>query len=132
MMRFFSLSQELNLTNFILFPGYIPDDNLPLWYSAAEIFIYPSLLEGFGLPVLEAMACGTPVICSDIPSLREVAGDSALTFGAEEEQRLAALIGEVLQSTTLQRELRARGKQQAARFSWQQTAKATIEVYRAT
>jgi len=125
----FQLVQRLELTEQVHFPGYIPDVELPLWYSAAEAFIYPSLFEGFGLPVLEAMACGTPVICSDIASLREVVGDSALTFRADDEAALSALIGELVGHPALYRELQARGRQQADQFSWQQTAVATQALY---
>ncbi len=126
----FQLVQALDLTEQVHFPGFIPDVELPLWYSAAELFIYPSLFEGFGLPVLEAMACGTPVICSDIASLREVVGDSALTFAAEDERALSALIGEAISQPALRADLRVHGQQQAAKFSWRQAADATCALYR--
>ncbi|MEZ4616565.1 MAG: glycosyltransferase family 1 protein [Caldilineaceae bacterium] len=112
----FQLVRELNLTNLIRFPGFIPDADLALWYNAATAFVYPSRFEGFGLPVLEAMACGTPVICSDIASLREVIGDSALTCAVDDETRLAGLLGEVTESSAIQQDLRRRGLQQAAIF----------------
>lgn len=125
----FQLVETLGLTQRVHFPGFIPDGDLPLWYSAAETFIYPSLFEGFGLPVLEAMACGTPVICSDIASLREVVGDSALTFAAEDERALSAFIEEVISQPALRADLQARGQQQADKFSWRQTAAATYALY---
>ncbi len=126
----FQLVQALGLTERVHFPGFIPDEDLPLWYNAAEVFIYPSLFEGFGLPVVEAMACGTPVVCSDIASLREVVGDSALTFAAADERALSALIEEAISQPALRADLRARGQQQAKQFSWQETAAATCALYR--
>jgi glycosyltransferase involved in cell wall biosynthesis len=125
----FRLVQALDLTEMVRFPGFIPDAELPAWYSAAEVFIYPSLFEGFGLPVLEAMACGTPVICSAIASLCEVVGESALTFPAEDEHQLAALIGEAIRHAALRADLQQRGRQQAGQFSWHQTAAATAALY---
>ena len=102
---------------------------MPAWYNAAEGFIYPSLFEGFGLPVLEAMACGTPVICSDIPVLREVAGESALTFDREDERALAAQIAALLTEADLRRELIEKGRAQAHQFSWKASAQATLALY---
>ncbi|MCB0064004.1 MAG: glycosyltransferase family 4 protein [Caldilineaceae bacterium] len=125
----FQLVRELALTEWVHFPGFVPDAELPTWYSAAEGFIYPSLFEGFGLPVLEAMACGTPVICSDIPVLREVVGESALTVIATDEGALAAQIGQLLTEPTLRAELLQRGLRQAQRFSWQASAQRTWELY---
>ena len=74
----FARAAELGLGDTVLFPGFVPADELPWWYRAAELFVYPSLFEGFGLPVLEAMACGTPTITSTASSLPEVAGSAAL------------------------------------------------------
>ncbi|MCB0104962.1 MAG: glycosyltransferase family 4 protein [Caldilineaceae bacterium] len=125
----FQLVQELGLTAWVHFPGYIPDAELPAWYNAAEGFIYPSLFEGFGLPVLEAMACGTPVICSDIPVLREVAGESALTFDREDERALAAQIAALLTEADLRRELIEKGRAQAHQFSWKASAQTTLALY---
>lgn len=127
--QIFQLVQELDLTDAVLFPGFIPDTELPLWYSAAELFIYPSIFEGFGFPVLEAMACGTPVICSNISTLQEVAGESALFFPPDHTDQLTTLLHQLLTDTQLQNELQAQGYRRAARFSWQQTAAATLDVY---
>lgn len=122
---------ELRLTNFVRFPGYIPTEELVDWYRAAELFVYPSLMEGFGLPVLEAMACGTPVICSDLPSLRDVAGDAALYFHPQNEAEIVQCLERVLFSPATRHHLREAGLTRAAHFSWTRTAQATLDVYRA-
>ena len=125
----FSQVEALGLTGEVLFPGFVPAAELPDWYRAAEAFVYPSLFEGFGLPVLEAMACGAPVICSRAASLLEVAGDAALTVPADDENALANAIHLLCDQPTLALELRRRGLEQAAQFSWQQSANQTIQVY---
>ncbi|RIK42933.1 MAG: glycosyltransferase family 1 protein [Chloroflexi bacterium] len=125
----FKLVDLLGLAGQVDFPGFIPDEELPDWYRAAEFFVYPSLLEGFGLPVLEAMACGTPVLCSRASSLLEVAGDSALTFPAGQDQALIAAIQALVTQPALRAELRRRGLARAQCFTWQRTAAATLDVY---
>ncbi len=125
----FQWVKTLGLEQDVLFPGFIPDAELPDWYRAAEGFVYPSLFEGFGLPVLEAMACGTPVLCSQIPSLLEIIGDSALTFPAHDEAALAASLALLINQPDLRAELRRKGLGQAQKFSWQRTAQATVAVY---
>jgi glycosyltransferase involved in cell wall biosynthesis len=120
----------LGLADAVLFPGFIPGDELPDWYAAAEAFVYPSLFEGFGLPVLEAMACGTPVVCSRAPGVSEVAGDAALTFPPHDTDALAAALQLVTSQPALRTALIERGRAQAARFSWRRSAEATLEIYR--
>lgn len=127
--QIFTLVTELQLTDVVLFPGFVPAAELPYWYRAAELFVYPSLFEGFGLPILEAMACGVPVICSDANSLVEVAGASALTFPANEEAALAGLFQRVASDAALRQALSQAGRARAQRFSWQQTARETYELY---
>ena len=122
--------RELGLTKWVRFPGFLPRAELPDWYRAAEVFVYPSLFEGFGLPVLEAMACGTPVICSRTPCLLEVVGDAALTFSAESTQELTQALDQVVGQSALQADLRRRGLAQAQKFSWERTARETMAVYR--
>jgi len=114
----------------ILLTGYVPDEELPVLFRHADAFVYPSLYEGFGLPPLEAMAHGVPVICSNVSSLPEVAGDAALTFSPEDEEMLAAHIIRLMNEPGLREELRQRGYRQASRFTWEKTARSTIEVYR--
>lgn len=119
----------LGLQQSILFPGFVPRADLPNWYRAAEGFVYPSLFEGFGLPVLEAMACGAPVLCSDIASLREVAGDAALIFPAHDQAALVNSLHLLIDQADLRADLRRRGLLRAAGFSWRRAAIQTLAIY---
>ena len=109
--------------------GYVPDGDLPLLYAAAEVFVFPSRYEGFGLPPLEAMACGTPVICSNASSLPEVIGEAGLLVPPDDPPTLAAAIRRINGSPELRADLRARGLRQAAQYSWEATARQTLAVY---
>lgn len=120
---------QLALEEWVDFPGFIPANELPNWYRAAEGFVYPSLFEGFGLPVLEAMACGAPVLCSQAPSLLEIVGDSALTFPVEDEEQLGAALAMLISQPAVRNELRQRGLQRSRHFTWQRTAELTLAVY---
>lgn len=122
--------QELGLSDAVSFPGFIPAAELPDWYRAAEGFLYPSLLEGFGLPVLEAMACGVPVVCSQSPSLLEVAGNAALSVSAYDEEALAHAIQLVTSQPGLRAALAAQGLARARTFTWRRCAEETLAVYR--
>ncbi|MFA6002130.1 MAG: glycosyltransferase family 1 protein [Thermoleophilia bacterium] len=113
----------------VLFPGFIDDQDLPALFSSADLFVYPSLYEGFGLPPLEAMACGTPVICSNSSSLPEVIGDGGLLV-APRPAAMAAAITEVLAKENLRQRLRRRGRERAALFSWEKSAAKTLDLYR--
>ncbi len=106
------------------------DAELDALYRGADVFVYPALYEGFGLPVVEAMARGVPTIASDGSSLREVAGGAALLVDPLDEQAIADAIGQVLDDPALAADLRARGLERASSFSWQETARATLRVYR--
>ena len=121
---------RLGLEQEVIFPGYIADQELAWWYRAAAVFAYPSLMEGFGLPVLEAMACGAPTVTSTISSLPEVAGDAALLVDPSSVDALAAALQRLLADTALVEALRGRGQTQAARFPWSRTAQQTAAVYR--
>ena len=120
----------LGLEGHVKFVGRVPDDDARFLYCAAELFVFPSLYEGFGLPPLEAMACRTPVICSNRSSLPEVVGDAALTVDPEDVAALAEAIERVLVEDHLKRELGERGLRRAAQFTWKKTAIATLDVYR--
>jgi glycosyltransferase involved in cell wall biosynthesis len=126
----FARVTELGLGDRVLFPGFVPGEELRWWYCGADLFVYPSLFEGFGLPVLEAMACGIPTITSRASSLPEVAGDGAVLVEPEDVGELADAMRRVLSDPVFAGELRAAGLRQAACFSWTRTAAATREVYR--
>jgi len=110
--------------------GLVSDAELVAYYQQATVFVFPSLYEGFGLPVLEAMGCGCPVICSNVSSLPEVAGDAAVLVDPKDSDQLAAALSRVLESPALQGELKARGLARAGEFSWDRTATETLAVYR--
>jgi glycosyltransferase involved in cell wall biosynthesis len=112
------------------FTGYVPDADLPFLYNAAELFVYPSLLEGFGFCALEAMACGTPVVTSSVSSLPEVVGDAALMIDPTDEEALAVAIHRALTDEPLRERLREAGFARAAQYSWERTAAETLAVYR--
>ena len=116
---------ELQLSRDVLFPGFVPEAELPLWYSAAEAFVYPSAYEGFGLPVLEALACGTPVITTTSGSLVEVAGRAALLCPPDDAPTLADAIARVISDAALREQLAAAGPLQAQRFCWPEAGKRT-------
>jgi glycosyltransferase involved in cell wall biosynthesis len=113
----------------VLFPGFVPDDDLPAIYAGAQALVMPSLYEGFGLPVLEAMACATPVACSHTSSLPEIAGDAALFFDPAEVDGIADAIRRILRDPDLQAQLRDAGLRQAGQFSWNRAAKETSALY---
>jgi alpha-1,3-rhamnosyl/mannosyltransferase len=114
----------------IRYLGYVPGDALPALMSGARAFVYPSLYEGFGLPLLEAMACGTPVVASNVSALPEVVGSAGLLVDPHDPETLAGAIRRVWGDGGLRDELRARGLAQASQFSWERTARLTLEVYR--
>jgi glycosyltransferase involved in cell wall biosynthesis len=114
----------------VRFLGFVPFETLRCFYESAAAFVFPSRYEGFGLPPLEAMACGTPVITSNVSSLPEVVGDAAVLINPENVFDIARGIREVLLDETLRAELIRRGHAQAARFSWERTAREALEIYR--
>lgn len=122
--------EELDLADEVCFVGYVPTEELPYWYNAAEVLAYPSLYEGFGLPALEAMACGTPVVTSSTSSLPEVVGQAGMMVEPTDVAALTAALQRVLDDAGLREEMRAAGQARAARFSWPETARATAAVYR--
>lgn len=110
---------------------YVPEDDLTTLYAAATVFTYPSLYEGFGLPVLEAMQSGTAVVCSDIPSLREIGGDAVITVEPNDEETLRDAVAEVLSNDSKRMELAKSGIERAKQFSWDTTAQIVAEALRA-
>jgi len=125
-----ALAARLGVEGWVHWLGTVPGEDLPLLYNLADCFVFPSLYEGFGLPVLEAMACGTPVVCSNLASLPEVAGDAALLVDPREPAALAQAILDVLENGALRGRLREAGLRRAAAFTWARTAAATANVYR--
>ncbi len=123
--------QALDLGNRVLQTGAIHEADLPALYSLAEAFVFPSLVEGFGLPPLEAMACGTPVVASTAPAVAEVVGDAALTVDARDPRQLAGALQRVLYDAGLRTEFSRRGVARARAFSWDQVARATLKAYAA-
>jgi glycosyltransferase involved in cell wall biosynthesis len=125
----FAQVAALGLAEVVHFPGFVPDGELPAWYRAAELFLYPSHYEGFGLPVVEAMACGTPVICSDAPGVREVAGDAAILVPPDDVDAWVAALAMAATQPALCAELRRAGLVRARQFTWETAAAVTIEAY---
>jgi glycosyltransferase involved in cell wall biosynthesis len=126
----FNTAESLKITDKTVFTGYVPEDDLPALYSAADLFVYPSLYEGFGIPPLEAMACGTPVITSNRSSLPEVAGNAALLVDPEDTDELAEAMMKVIGDSCLRDVMTKRGFEQAKKFSWDQCVRKTIRVYK--
>jgi glycosyltransferase involved in cell wall biosynthesis len=119
--------EALGLSSVVMFPGYVPEDELPLWYNAAAVFAYPSSYEGFGLPVTEALACGRPVVTTAVSSLPEAGGDAAFRVPPDDVPALADALAEALVPDA---ERTARGLAHAARFRWAGTAAQTAASYR--
>jgi glycosyltransferase involved in cell wall biosynthesis len=125
----FRLVGELRLENDILFTGHVPDADVPLWYGAADLFVFPSIFEGFGIPPLEAMACGTPVVTTNVSSLPEVVGDAALTVDPHNVEALAGAIHRLLHDVDLRTRLREMGFARARMFTWERAAEKTLRIY---
>ncbi len=124
------IAVELGIATIVLYPGFIAEEDKPAVYSAATAFVYPSRYEGFGLPVLEAMACGTPVVTSNTTSLPELVGDAAFQVSPGDTRSMGAAIIALCVDESLREELRCRGLARAATFTWQRTASATLDAYR--
>lgn len=121
--QIFQTVERLNLQERVLFPQFVSDDDLPALYTDATLFVYPSLYEGFGLPVAEAMACGVPVVSSNASSLPEVGGDAVLYFDPHNTDAMAEAIHRALTDESLREQLRTRGIEQAKKFSWEKAAR---------
>ena len=126
---FFSALEQSPAQRAVILPGFVPDPHLPAIYAGAQALVLPSLYEGFGLPVLEAMACGTPVVCSGAASIPEIGGDAALYFAPTSIRDIVQSIARLMGDSALREEMRARGLAQAARFSWERAARETQATY---
>jgi len=125
----FALVEELDLSEHVIFLGLVPIEDLLLLYNAARLLVHPSFYEGFGLPPLEAMACGTPVVASNVSSLPEVAGDAALLVAPNDVSGLTLAIWRALSDEALRRDLIERGLRRAKLFSWERAARETLALY---
>ncbi len=125
----FERIRALGLEEFILFTGFVPDEDLPAIYDGARVFAYLSLFEGFGLPPLEAMACGIPVVVSNTTSIPEVVGEAGITVEPTDVSAVAEAIGKVLGNPSLAGMLRELGLKQSAKFSWGRTAEEVLRIY---
>jgi glycosyltransferase involved in cell wall biosynthesis len=126
---FFARLEQSPARHAVIFPGWVADDDLPALYAGAGAVAFPSEYEGFGLPVLEGMACGAPVVCSNTSSLPEIAGDAALLVDPVDTAAITSALRRILREPELAAELRRRGHAQAGRFSWDATAIQTVAVY---
>jgi glycosyltransferase involved in cell wall biosynthesis len=120
---------NLDLEEMVHFTGYVSQEDLPLVYNLSSLFVYPTLYEGFGLPALEAMACGVPVITTDVSSLPEIVGEAGILVPVNNVEALYGAMIAVLGDEDLRREMINKGIQRAAKFTWEQTAKLTLQVY---
>jgi glycosyltransferase involved in cell wall biosynthesis len=127
----FAEIERQGLKDRVVHLGYVPAEDLPALMSGAEVFVYPSLGEGFGLPPLEAMACGTPVLCSDAPALPEVVGGAAITLPPTEVTAWTEAIQNLLSDRDLREALGQKGLERARQFSWRETAKRTLRAFEA-
>lgn len=128
--RLFARIAELGLVDEIIFTGFVPDEDLPYLYDGAVLFAYLSFFEGFGLPPLEAMACGVPVVTSDTTSLPEVVGDAGIAVPPADVTGVAGAIARILDDAELARSLGERGRERARLFSWDAAARETLAIYR--
>jgi glycosyltransferase involved in cell wall biosynthesis len=124
------LAAELGVVRRVRFPGWLSDEELEGLYHLATCFVLPSFQEGFGLPVLEAMARDLPVACSNVSSLPEVAGDAALLFDPRDPKAIALALDRLLADATLRDLMRVKGRERCRRFSWRATARSTLASYR--
>lgn len=126
------IARELGIAEYVLTPGWIEEEDRPLLYAAATVFVYPSRYEGFGLPVLEAMACGTPVVTTNAASIPEIAGPAAFQLDPDDTRHMAAPIIRLCTEESFNDEMIERGLAQVEKFSWEKTARATLQAYRDT
>ncbi|GIM29645.1 glycosyl transferase [Clostridium polyendosporum] len=123
-------AEDLKILSHVIFPGFIPLEDMPLFYNASKVFVYPSFYEGFGLPPLEAMACGTPVIASSETSVPEVVGDAALHVNPNNILKIYELMLSILEDRALSLSLINKGLIHSSKFNWKKTAYDTVDAYK--
>lgn len=128
--QIYSLVSELGLQENVKFLGFVPDEDLVFFYNGAAAFVYPSFYEGFGIPVVEAMACGTPVITSDVSSLPEVVGEAGIMVDPQDIEAISDAITSVLTNASLREGMKQKSLDRAKAFSWEQSARQTLAVYK--
>jgi len=127
--KILTVINDLKLDDDVIFTGYVPEEELPLWYNASDILVYPCDYAGFGLPPLEAMACGTPVITSNTSSLPEVVGDAGIMIDPKDSKLMADKMYELLSDNTIRSEMINKGLKRSRMFQWDEAAKKTLEIY---
>ena len=125
----YDATARVGLQSAVVFPGHVPPEDLRALYSACAMFVFPSLYEGFGMPVLEAMACGAPVLCSNSSALPEVAGGAAILVEPTSVEEISAAMAKVLSNKDVRDELRRAGLARAKTFTWERAARELLGVY---
>lgn len=125
----FATVERLGLEGKVIFPGFVADEDLPALYNLTDLFVFPSLYEGFGLPPLEALACGTLVVTSNASSLPEVVGEAGLMVEATDTKALAEAMKRVLEDVALREGMVAKGLEQAKKFTWEKAAAKLLSLY---
>lgn len=126
--KIYETIERLNLKEDVIFPGFVKQEDLPLMYTAADLFVFPSLFEGFGIPIIEAMASGVPVICSNISSMPEIAGDAAMFFDPYSVDDVAKKIIMFLGNEGMRDEFIKKGRERAKKFTWKNSAQETLSI----
>ncbi|MFU0824907.1 glycosyltransferase family 4 protein [Clostridium sp.] len=122
-------ADDLQLSDNVIFPGFIPLEHMPIFYNACEFFVYPSLYEGFGLPPIEAMACGVPIVASNLTSIPEVVGDAGILINPYDVDELYDAMYKVLEDRNLRNDLIDKSLKRSSEFSWLKTAETTLKAY---
>ena len=125
----FEKVRQLGLTKRVHFAGYVPDEELPLWYAAADLLVFPSIYEGFGMPIIEAMGCGTPVLASDASAMPEAVGDVGELFDPTNVSNLTESLQTLLENPEQLAKMRKRGPAHARKFSWAVAGEQTAKIY---
>jgi glycosyltransferase involved in cell wall biosynthesis len=123
------IAEESPFGNRIHFTGYVNDEELLQLYNASDLFVFPSFYEGFGIPILEAMACGVPVACSNTSAMKEVAGEAAQLFNPYSTREMVMAMKDLLLDKDYRTEMGFRGRENASRYTWRQTARQTLDIY---